>query len=202
MSVLKYTFYEPWLPMDPNSSKPEQPVTVAALYRFATLSNPGQLRADLQSVCQDNGLYGTLLLAAEGINGTVAGNRQGIDALIACLRQLPEFADIQCKFSETDKQPFYRMKVRLKKEIVTMGVPGIDPNCVVGDYVSPGDWSALISDPDVTVVDTRNKYEYNLGTFAGAIDPELDSFRDFNGHSARASPRTIGHGYKVGIQPF
>jgi UPF0176 protein len=177
--VLKYSDLADFVLMDANNRESRQPVIVAALYRFARLSDLEQLGRRLQSVCQDNGLLGTLLLATEGINGTVAGHRQGIDTLIAHLRQMPELADLQCKFSETDEQPFYRMKVRLKKEIVTMGVAGIDPNSAVGEYVPPRNWTALIADPEVTVVDTRNKYECHLGTFAGAIDPEIDSFREF-----------------------
>ena len=165
--------------MEPGKKDTEQPVIVAALYRFAALRDLEALRRTLQSVCQDHGLLGTLLLAAEGINGTVAGYRRGIDALIAHLRQIPALADLQFKVSEADVQPFYRMKVRLKQEIVTLGVPGIDPNNAVGEYVPPKDWTALIADPDVTLVDVRNKYEFHLGTFAGAIDPAIDSFREF-----------------------
>lgn len=177
--MLKCRLDKDSLAMKQNNNKIEQPVIVATMYRFAKLSDLEQLKQSLQSLCETNLLQGTLLIANEGINGTVAGSRQGIDALIEYLHQIPELADLQYKFSETDTQPFYRMKVRLKKEIVTMGVPGIDPHNQVGEYVSADDWSALISDPEVTVVDTRNKYECHLGTFTGAIDPQIDSFRDF-----------------------
>jgi UPF0176 protein len=162
-----------------STQAPDQPVIVAALYRFAPLSNLQQLKQTLQSLCQDAGLLGTLLLADEGINGTVAGSRSGIDTLLDHLREVPGLSAIECKESEAGEQPFHRMKVRLKKEIVTMGVPGIDPNDVVGQYVPATEWTALIADPDVTVVDTRNRYEVHLGTFSGAIDPEIDSFREF-----------------------
>jgi predicted sulfurtransferase len=125
------------------------------------------------------GLKGTLLLASEGINGTVAGPREGIDRLIAFLHAQPEFADLEHKESWADKEPFLRMKVRLKKEIVTMGVPGTDPTKIVGTYVDPHDWNDLISDPDTVVVDTRNDYEYAIGTFEKALDPHTRTFREF-----------------------
>jgi UPF0176 protein len=129
--------------------------------------------------CADAGLKGTLLLASEGINGTVAGPREGIDRLIAFLHAQPEFADLEHKESWAEKEPFLRMKVRLKKEIVTMGVPGTDPTKIVGTYVDPHDWNDLISDPDTVVVDTRNDYEYAIGTFEKALDPHTRTFREF-----------------------
>ena len=165
--------------MNNNNEAAEQPVIVAALYRFAALSDLAQLKQDLLSLCQVQGLFGTLLLAPEGINGTVAGSRRGIDAFIVGLGRIPGLADLQAKFSSSDRQPFYRMKVRLKKEIVTMGVPDIDPNRSVGQYVPPEDWTALIADPEVTLVDARNRYECRLGTFVDAINPQIDSFREF-----------------------
>lgn len=154
-------------------------VMVAAFYQFASLDNFAELRVPLRRVCEELGLMGTILLAHEGINGTVAGPEQGITGLFSYLRQDPRIAALQYKVSWTDEQPFHRMKIKLKKEIVTMGVENIDPNKTVGSYVNPRDWDELISREDVRLIDTRNKYEYNLGTFAGAEDPQTDSFRDF-----------------------
>ncbi|MBT8441939.1 MAG: rhodanese-related sulfurtransferase, partial [Gammaproteobacteria bacterium] len=133
----------------------------------------------LLDVMTRHGVKGTLLLAREGINGTVAGSRAGVEALLGWLRSDPRFAGIDVKESVTDQAPFARTKVRLKNEIVTMGVPEIDPNAIVGTYVEPRDWNALIEDPDVTLVDTRNEYEYDVGTFHGAINPHTTTFREF-----------------------
>ena len=152
---------------------------VAALYKFVTLEDYQALREPLLDVCQAAGTRGTLLLAEEGINGTIAGTREGIDAVIAYLKSDPRLADIDHKESFDDHNPFHRMKVKLKKEIVTMGVPGIDPNRVVGTYVEPKNWNALIDDPEVLLIDTRNDYEYGIGTFRGAIDPHTTTFREF-----------------------
>lgn len=154
-------------------------IVVAALYRFVSLPDYEALREPLLDKCLSEGITGTLLLAAEGINGTVAGSREGIDALLAYLREDPRFEHIDHKESFHETAPFYRMKVKLKREIVTMGVEGIDPNQVVGTYVEPQDWNDVISDPEVTVVDTRNYYEYAIGTFAGAEDPKTTTFREF-----------------------
>ena len=154
-------------------------VVVCALYKFVTLDDYQALREPLREVMETNGVRGTLLLAQEGINGTVAASREGIDALLAWLRADERLADTVYKESFDDHNPFYRTKVKLKKEIVTMGVEGIDPKQVVGTYVKPADWNALISDPDVVLVDTRNDYEVQVGTFKGAINPETDTFREF-----------------------
>lgn len=154
-------------------------VVVAALYRFVALDDPVALRGPLLDVMQGNGVKGTLLLAHEGINGTIAGRRAGIDAVLGWLRADPRLADIDCKESLTDAPPFARTKVRLKNEIVTMGVSDVDPNRAAGTYVDPCDWNALIEDPEVTVIDTRNEYEVNVGTFRGAIDPHTTTFREF-----------------------
>jgi len=154
-------------------------IVVAALYRFTSLPDYEVLRQPLLDVCLANNIKGTLLLASEGINGTVAGSRTEIDHLLQYLRTDHRLADIDQKESYYEQSPFYRMKVKLKKEIVTMGVEGIDPNQVVGTYVKPSDWNALISDPDVTLVDTRNYYEVAIGTFKGAQDPETTNFREF-----------------------
>ncbi len=152
---------------------------VAALYKFVALPDYDQLQGRLLALCQKNNIQGTLLLAEEGINGTVAGTRAAIDALLAFLKADPRFDDLQHKESFNEKQPFYRMKVRLKKEIVTLGAPGLDPRKVVGTYVKPEDWDALISDPDTLLIDTRNDYEVEVGTFKGAINPETATFREF-----------------------
>lgn len=151
----------------------------AALYKFTPLDDLPGIQAPLAKVCCDAGVKGTLLLANEGINGTIAGTREGIDAVLAHIRTLPGCADIEHKESPSPDMPFLRMKVRLKKEIVTMGVPTVDPTSTVGTYVDPEDWNALISDPDVVLIDTRNDYEVGIGTFEGAINPETETFREF-----------------------
>jgi len=152
---------------------------VAAFYKFVSLPDYRALRDSLQSRCEDLGLLGSILLAEEGINGTVSGTDQNMHRLFESLREDPRLHDLHYKESRAREQPFYRMKVRLKKEIVSLGVAGVDPGRVVGEYVSPQDWNALISRREVRVVDTRNHYEYHLGTFRGAEDPNTGSFRDF-----------------------
>ena len=152
---------------------------VCALYKFVTLENFEGLRKPLLNAMLGNEVHGTLLLAQEGINGTIAGSRQGIDEVLAFLRSDPRLAELDSKESLTDEMPFKRTKVKLKKEIVTMGVVGIDPKRVVGTYVEPEDWNALISDPDVMLIDTRNDYEYQVGTFKNAINPKTVNFREF-----------------------
>lgn len=162
-----------------SASAQQSQFVVAALYKFVALPDFASLREPLIEVCSTLNIKGTILLASEGINGTVAGSRENIDALLAHIKQDERLADIEHKESFDNQQPFYRMKVKLKKEIVTMGVQGIDPKKVVGTYVEPADWNALIQDPEVLVIDTRNDYEYEIGTFDGAINPVTDSFRDF-----------------------
>ncbi len=154
-------------------------IVVCTLYKFVTLDNFQDLRQPLLDVMESHDLRGTLLLASEGINGTVAGSRSAIDSLLAWFHRDPRLADIDYKESFTDHLPFNRAKVKLKKEIVTMGVEGIDPKRVVGTYVSAKDWNKLISDPEVILVDTRNDYEYQVGTFKNAINPNTTSFREF-----------------------
>jgi len=158
---------------------PELTICVAALYNFTRFADHAALRAPLAELCEEQGVKGTLLLAAEGINGTIAGSDEAIDAVLAHIRALPGCQQTDVKLSRAPKMPFFRMKVRLKKEIVTMGQPDIDPLDKVGHYVEPEDWNALISDPNTIVIDTRNDYEVAVGTFAGAIDPETTSFREF-----------------------
>lgn len=154
-------------------------IVVAALYRFVRFTDFAVLREPLLEQLQKHDVRGTLILASEGINGTIAGPRKGIDSVLAYLREQPGLDELTHKESFCDEMPFRRTKVRLKKEIVTMGVDDIDPNQSVGTYVKPEDWNELIADPDVTLIDTRNDYEVELGTFEGAIDPETTSFREF-----------------------
>ena len=153
--------------------------TIAALYHFTRFDDPAAIQAPLLALCEREKISGSLLLAQEGINGTIAGPRAGIDAVLAHIRALPGCADLDWKESTSDHQPFRRLKVRLKKEIVTMGQPDVDPKARVGHYVDPQDWNELIQSPDVAVIDTRNDYEVAIGTFQNAIDPQTDSFRDF-----------------------
>jgi UPF0176 protein len=152
---------------------------VAAFYKFVPLPDCRELRGPLLQSCLDLGLLGTILLAEEGINGTVAGAERAMRRMMARLRSEPRLADLQFKVSWVDEAPFHRMKVRLKKEIVSMGVVGIDPRSQAGEYISPEDWNTLVQRPDVRLIDTRNDYECHLGSFRGAEDPETRSFRDF-----------------------
>jgi UPF0176 protein len=154
-------------------------IVVCALYKFVTLDDYQTMKQPLLDFMLKNEVRGTLLLAKEGINGTVAGSRAGIDALLAYLKSDPRLAELSYKESYTNNAPFMRSRVKLKREIVTMGVEGIDPKRVVGTYVKPKDWNQLISAPDVLLVDTRNDYEVQVGTFKHAINPKTDSFREF-----------------------
>jgi len=160
-------------------SQTQRPVVVCALYHFVRLDDYEKLRAPLLQCMQDNHVRGTLLLASEGINGTIAGSREGIDKVLDWLRQDPRLASLDYKESYDEEIPFYRTKVKLKKEIVTMGVEGIDPNRKVGTHIKPKDWNALISDPDVILIDTRNDYEVAIGTFENAVNPKTETFREF-----------------------
>jgi UPF0176 protein len=162
-----------------NLSPGDTPFLVAALYRFARLDHYGELRAPLAAFCCGRGIKGTLLLASEGINGTVAGSDAAIGELVSHIESIPELKGLEIKYSRAAEMPFHRMKVRLKKEIVTIGVEGIDPLASAGTYVEAADWNALISDPDTVVIDTRNGYEVSLGTFRGAVDPKTQSFSEF-----------------------
>lgn len=155
------------------------PIKVAALYRFARFDDPAALRPALLDACRSGGVKGTVLLAREGINGTIAGLPDAIDAVIARIRALPGCDTLELKFSAAATLPFHRLKIRVKREIVTMGEPDIDPLAGAGTYVAPADWNALIDAPDIIVIDTRNDYEVKIGSFAGAIDPKTPSFRDF-----------------------
>lgn len=154
-------------------------IVVAALYHFTPLDDLEDHQAKLLKLLEANQVRGTLLLAPEGVNGTIAGTRDGIDAALEGVRNLPGCSSLEHKESHAESQPFLRTKVRLKKEIVTMGVPGINPARSVGRYIDPENWNDVISDPDTVVIDTRNDYEVGIGTFEGAINPQTESFREF-----------------------
>ena len=153
-------------------------ILVAALYKFVSLPDFSNLKQPILDCCRQNKVLGTILLAEEGINGTIAGPPHGIKGVLKYLRSDARLADLSHKESVADSPPFYRIKVKLKNEIVTMGIPGIDPNKSAGTYVKPEDWNDLISDPDVVVIDTRNDYEVDIGHFKGALDPKTKSFRE------------------------
>lgn len=154
---------------------------IAALYKFLELPDYRSLQAPIRNFCEAHSIKGTLLLAPEGINGTIAGAPDAVHALLAFLRQDPRLSTLVHKESWSDQPPFVRMKVRLKKEIVTLGVPGVNPSRMAGTYVKAEDWNALISRDDVVVIDTRNTYEVRIGTFAQALDPQLAAFSDLPG---------------------
>ena len=154
-------------------------ILVAALYKFVEIDDLLSLQSNLYEICNKNNIMGTILIANEGINGTISGKTNEINQTISLFKSDKRFTNIEIKYSSTDKQPFHRMKVRLKKEIVTIGLPEINPNNKVGTYVKPDDWNDLISDPNVVVIDTRNKYETKIGSFQNALDPETSSFREF-----------------------
>ena len=154
-------------------------ITVTALYKFTPLKDLESLKSHIYRACVDHKIKGTILLAKEGVNGTIAGPDDGIQAILQVLHDSVGLTEEEHKESYAEDYPFYRMKVRLKKEIVTIGRDDVDPNEVVGTYVDPQDWNDIISDPDTIVIDTRNDYEVGIGTFKGAIDPKTESFREF-----------------------
>ncbi|NER30469.1 MAG: rhodanese-related sulfurtransferase [Symploca sp. SIO1C4] len=158
---------------------------VIAFYKFVSLPDFAEKQRPLLAHCQQQGINGTIILAAEGINGTIAGSRQGIDSVLAFLQADPNLADLEYKQSYANSPPFKRLKVRLKKEIVTLALPEVDPNERVGTYVNPKDWNTLISDPEVTIIDTRNLYEVEIGSFKNAQNPQTESFRQFPGYVHR-----------------
>ena len=178
------------------------PILVAALYQFTRFEDVAAIKAALLPVCEAAEVRGSLLIAAEGLNGTIAGSEEGIAAVLARLRTLPGCAGLEVKYSRADTMPFGRMKVRLKREIVTMGQPDLDPVGGVGAYVEPADWNALIDDPDTIVIDTRNDYEVALGSFAGAIDPGTRSFRDFPAWFRERREALFGEGRTPRIAMF
>jgi UPF0176 protein len=165
------------------------PYQVAAFYQFAALPDFPELREPLRTICAELGLKGSVLLAHEGINGTLAGSDEAITVLVEELRQGALFGgrldNLELKFSQSSAMPFQRLKIRLKKEIVTLGDSSADPTRQVGIYVEPVDWNALIATPDTLVIDTRNAFEVAMGTFAGALDPGIRSFGQFREFAAR-----------------
>jgi UPF0176 protein len=160
-------------------SKNSMDIVVATFYKFIKIPNLAEKQESLRQFCQKHGIKGTILLAHEGINGTIAGTNEAVEHTFIYLRQDPLFHDLNCKESYTDHPPFKRLKIRLKKEIVTIGIPEVDPTTTVGTYIEAKDWNQLIGDPNVVVIDTRNDYEVNLGSFQGAINPQTSSFREF-----------------------
>ncbi len=183
-------------------NSPKMPVCVAALYRFTRFEDCAAIQAPLAQMCRDLHIRGTLLLAPEGINGTIAGSEQAIADVLEHIRSLPGCAELDVKLSGASNMPFYRMKVRLKREIVTMGQPGIDPLNSVGTYVAPQDWNSLIADPDTIVIDTRNDYEVSVGTFKGAINPGTATFREFPDWFRKERDRLIGQGKPLKVAMF
>lgn len=178
------------------------PVCVAALYKFAPIADTEVHRAALAKLCDAQGIKGTILIAREGVNGTIAGMDDAIEQALSGVRSIPGFAELEIKFSRAPAMPFHRMKVRIKPEIVTMGQPDIDPLSDVGQYVAPADWNALISDPGTIVIDTRNDYETAVGTFKGAIDPDLKTFRDFPAWFRSERERLLGEGKPPKVAMF
>lgn len=189
-------------PLRSEGSEAPLPICVAALYRFARFADPDAIRAPLAALCCALGVKGTLLIAAEGINGTIAGTDAAIDRVVAHVRALPGCADVDVKLSRAASMPFHRMKVRIKREIVTMGQPDIDPLEGTGHYVEPQEWNALIADPATIVIDTRNDYEVAIGSFAGAIDPHTASFRDFPAWFRAEREKLLGDGVQPRVAMF
>jgi UPF0176 protein len=179
------------------------PIRVAALYQFTPFADCDAIRGPLERACRDHGVKGTLLLACEGINGTIAGSDDGIEQVLGHIRGLAGCVDIEIKESRAAAMPFLRMKIRIKREIVTMGKPEVDPLRGTGHYVAPEDWNALIDDPDTIVIDTRNDYEFAIGSFAGAVDPGTKTFRDFpawfDSHREMLEKRAGGRQPKVAM---
>ncbi|MFT5172286.1 MAG: UPF0176 protein [Gammaproteobacteria bacterium] len=162
-----------------SSERVKEKVVVAAMYRFTRLANYQAMKDPLLAHCLEQGIKGTILLAEEGLNATIAGSRYGIDSLLRYLRSDPRLAPLTCKESLADQAPFHRIKIKLKKEIVTMGIPDTDPNELHGTRVDAKQWNDLITDPSVLVIDTRNEYEHGIGTFTNAISPRTETFREF-----------------------
>jgi len=184
---------------DPDSLPP---IRIAALYHFTRFDDCAALQAPLAALCRAEGVKGTLLLAAEGINGTIAGGDRAIEAVLRHIRALPGCGGLEVKESRAEAMPFHRMKVRVKREIVTMGEPDIDPLADAGTYVAPEDWNALIAEPGTILIDTRNDYEVAVGSFAGAIDPHTKSFRDFPGWFREHRAELLGEGAAPKVAMF
>ena len=166
---------------------------VATFYRFTTLEDYTSMQEPIENCCLENDVRGIILLANEGINSTIAGTREGVLTVLRFLQEDSRFADLTWKESSATEQPFRKLRVRLKKEIVTMGVLGIDPARLVGTHVKPEDWNELISDPNVIVVDTRNDYEVEIGSFKNAINPDITAFGEL--------PQWIEENIDIDAQP-
>ena len=154
-------------------------ILVATLYKFFKVNDLVALQDQLYAICNKNNVMGTILIANEGVNGTIYAKPREIEKTLISIQKDDRFSEIEIKYSSTNKQPFHKMRVRLKKEIVTIGLPEINPNKTVGTYVKPEEWNDIISDPDVILIDTRNKFEIKIGSFKNALDPRTTSFRDF-----------------------
>ena len=154
-------------------------ILVATLYKFFKVDDLVALQDQLYAICNKNNVMGTILIANEGVNGTISAKPREIEKTLISIQKDDRFSEIEIKYSSTNKQPFHKMRVRLKKEIVTIGLPEINPNKTVGTYVKPEEWNDIISDPDVILIDTRNKFEIKIGSFKNALDPRTTSFRDF-----------------------
>jgi UPF0176 protein len=178
------------------------PISIAALYKFERLEGCAKIQDSLASLCHAHGVKGTLLLAPEGINGTIAGSDHAIELVLDHIRHVVGETHLEVKFSRADVQPFHRMKVRIKREIVTMGEPNIDPRERVGQYVAPEDWNALISEPGTLLIDTRNDYEVAVGTFPGAINPQTKTFREFPAWFQAERKRLLGQGIPPKVAMF
>ena len=192
----------PQPPLLPEAPPADLPICVAALYKFAPVADCAAVHAGLTKICQAQGVRGTIILASEGINGTIAGPDAGIGRVLSHIRQLPGCAGITAKLSRAPAPPFQRLKIRIKREIVTMGQPDIDPLQSVGHYVSPQDWNDLIREPGTIVIDTRNDYEVAVGSFAGAINPGTRSFRDFPDWFRAQRDKLLGHGTPPKVAMF
>ena len=154
-------------------------ILVATLYKFFKVDDLVALQDQLYEICNKSNVMGTILIANEGVNGTISAKPREIEKTLISIQKDDRFSEIEIKYSSTNKQPFHKMRVRLKKEIVTIGLPEINPNKIVGTYVKPEEWNDIISDPDVILIDTRNKFEIKIGSFKNALDPRTTSFRDF-----------------------
>ena len=189
---------------DMSSNRAAKPsVVIAALYKFAAVDDPQALRERLHSTCTSLGVRGTLLVAYEGLNGTVAGSRDAIDTLLTEIRSVPGFHDLEHKEAPSDTVPFRRLRVRVRPEIVTIGRPDVSPVATVGTYVEPEDWNDLITDPDVLLIDARNAYEVRIGTFEGAVDPQTESFGELpEWMDARIAAYREAHGKEPKVAMF
>ena len=178
------------------------PICVAALYKFVPVEDCAAVQAGLVQLCQAQDVKGTIILASEGINGTIAGTDAAIEAVLAHIQQLPGCASLSAKFSRAPALPFHRLKVRIKREIVTMGQPDIDPLRGAGHYVAPQNWNALVREPGTILIDTRNDYEVAVGSFAGAINPGTKSFREFPAWFRAEREKLLGQGTPPKVAMF